>query len=449
MDHQFRTKSDLYVFAGYILLALAVGINYFTIPFLQGKGFFPVLNSFNLHDNDFFIYLPTTFNVICIVTGLIMIRGRMNLKFLINNSFAYNLFLLVGAFVILFGINGISPGRFKIIRIVLVLAMIFLLTNCLYLLVIKKRKDSVHNFYKNMALVIYSLFFIFLILEIVFMFFAQSHRYNGSLSSRSWFYKYYDLNSEGYRDREYDWEAEKGKTKIMVLGDSFVEGHGIEDPEERFSNVLAHHLPESYGVYNLGHGGSDVKDGLARLKEYPLVPELLVFSYYPNDMENDCQEAGMELARIAHMGEVPGIFRYFVKRSYLINYIYWQYPHGSDLFNYQDYLAGCYSDSTALGIHLGHLDSMRNYTDSLGIQMVTVIWPFLEAIDSTRFAADPIVNYLDSTGGFSLDVGAMLHDRPVEDLIVNLNDAHANEAVHKEVGDSLYRYLKNYGMLME
>ncbi len=448
MDNQFRTKSDLYVFAGYVLLAMAVGINYFTIPLLQGKGLFPVLNSFNLHDNDFFIYLPTTFDLVCIVTGLLVIRGKNSLKYLINNSFAYNLFLLVAAFVILFGINGISPGRFKVIRILLVLGMFYLLTNCLYLAVIKKRKEEIHNFYKNMALVIYSLVFIFLILEVVFMFFVQSHRYNGSLSSRSWFNKYYELNSEGYRDREYDWEAEKGKTKVMVLGDSFVEGHGIEDPGDRFSDVLGSYLPDSYQVFNLGHGGSDVKDGLQRLREYPLKPDLLVFSYYPNDMENDCQEAGMEIARIAHMQEVPGPLRYFVKRSYLINYVYWKYPHGSDLFNYRDYLAGCYADSTALELHLGHLDAMQDYTDSLGIPMITVVWPFLEAIDSTRFAADSIVNHLYMSGGHLIDVGAMLRGRPAEDLIVNLNDAHANEAVHKEVGDSLFRYLKEYGMIL-
>ena len=446
MDQQFRTKSDLYVFTGYVLLLIAVGINFLTIPWLQGQGWFPVANSFNLHANDLNFYLPTALDLIFLVTGGLMVWGKKNLKFLINNSLAYNLFLLVVSFAILFSINGISPGRFKLLRIVLVLGMIFLLTNILYLAVIKKREEPVHNFYKNMAAMGYSLVLIFLILEMVFMFFVESNRYNGSLSSRSWFYKYYDYNSEGYRDVEHNWEATQSKTKVMVLGDSFVEGHGIEDPNDRFGEVMASHLDDSYQLFNLGHGGSDVRMALDQLRSYPVQPDLLVYSYYPNDMENDCETAGREIIRIPHMEDVPGIFRYFVKRSYLMNYIYWKYPHGSDLFNYRDYLSGCYSDSTAMDIHLGHLDALHNYADSLAIPMVTVIWPFLEAIDSTRFAAEPIVAHLDSTGGMPLDVGAMLQGRPFEDLIVNLNDAHANEAVHQEVGDSLFRYLSEMGM---
>ena len=125
MDQQFRNKSDLYVFAGYVLLLIAVGINFLTIPWLQGQGWFPVANSFNLHANDLNFYLPTALDLIFLVTGGLMVWGKKNLKFLINNSLAYNLFLLVVSFAILFSINGISPGRFKFLRIVLVLGMIF------------------------------------------------------------------------------------------------------------------------------------------------------------------------------------------------------------------------------------------------------------------------------------------------------------------------------------
>ncbi len=447
MDNTSQARFNYQVIIGCILLAAALGVNYFTIPFLQEIGWYPVLYSFHLHESDLFIYLPTAFDLVCIVTALILVRGRKSLRSLVTHSFAYNLFLLATAFVIFFGINGISPGRYKVIHILLILCIFFLLTNCLYFSVIRERQRHIPNFFKNMALVLYALVFIFLVLEVVFMFITQSHRYNGSLSSRSWFNKYYDLNSEGYRDHEHDREAENGKTKIMVLGDSFAEGHGVADPADRFSDVLGAYLPGSYQVHNLGKGGSDVRNALERLKKYPFTPDLLVYAYYPNDMENDCQAAGMEMVRIPHMEEVPGIFRYFVKRSYMINYIYWKFPHGSDLFNYRDYLAGCYGDSTALEIHLGRLDAMQDYADSLGIHMVTVIFPFLEAVDSTRFTAEPIVDHLTATGGYFIDVGAMLRGRPAEELIININDAHANEAVHKEVGDSLYHYLRSNSLL--
>ena len=60
-----------------------------------------------------------------------------------------------------------------------------------------------------------------------------------NLSERLWFAKYWKANQLGYRDLELADKNFEGKYKIVILGDSYVAGHGIKNPEDRFSNILS------------------------------------------------------------------------------------------------------------------------------------------------------------------------------------------------------------------
>lgn len=440
MSSPTHQKGIYHTLTGILLLLLAVGVNVLTVPWLREAGFYPSMNSFYGHTNDLDIYLPLAFDLWAIVTAVLLLRRKKGIGALLRHSWGYNLFTFAAGMVILLGFNGISPGRFHAIRIPFILLLLALLTQALNLAVVKPEKPM-RNGYKNGALVAYTLIFLFLVLEVVFLFKVDSHRYNGSLASRSWFYRHYDFNEEGYRDDPYDWKADKSKFKWMVLGDSFVAGHGIDDPKDRFSDVFESQLGPGQAVYNLGLGGSDVKDAMLRLRDFPEQPDALVFSYYPNDMEGDCKDGGRPIQRVKHMEEVPAPLRYLIKRSYMLNYFYWKFPHGSDLFNYRDYLEGCYGDEAILASHLHYLDEMGEYADSLGIPMVTLVWPFMEAIETTRFTSDPVINHQLEQGRKVLDIGGMFLGRDPSELVVNLNDAHANEEVHREVGDSLYQYV--------
>ena len=58
------------------------------------------------------------------------------------------------------------------------------------------------------------------------LFFAQSDGFNLTLSSRNWFARYWQpINSLGYRDVE-PRAPRPGEKFVLVVGDSFVAGHG-------------------------------------------------------------------------------------------------------------------------------------------------------------------------------------------------------------------------------
>lgn len=72
------------------------------------------------------------------------------------------------------------------------------------------------------------------------------------MAGENWHTWYVDRNSLDFRDREWeqgDWE---GKTTVLVFGDSFTEGFGIQEVEDRYSNVLGELLGDQFAVLNVG-----------------------------------------------------------------------------------------------------------------------------------------------------------------------------------------------------
>lgn len=58
-----------------------------------------------------------------------------------------------------------------------------------------------------------------------------------------------DVNSFGMREREFSWEKKPGKTRILVMGDSFTFGTGI-DAKWRFSDIMDRVLESDVEVLN-------------------------------------------------------------------------------------------------------------------------------------------------------------------------------------------------------
>lgn len=449
MDPRLKAKTDLYLFAGYFLLGLAVLVNPFSIPFIQAKGLFPAFPEVHLYANDLRYILPVLFDVLLILIGAMIVWAPKRLGYYLNDSLAFNLVMFSLLSFIMFSLNVIHPGKLIILRIFYLLILLFFVTNSFYLGVVKQGTGiNLHPFYRNLAVSAFGIVLVLILLEGVFMFHKQTHRFNGTLGSRAWFLSNWKLNAEGYRDYPYDSTQISGKKKVMVLGDSFVAGHGIKDPEDRFSNRLQRLLPDDkYKVFNLGVGGSDVHDENLRIREFPYKPDLLVISWYPNDIEEDGQKAGLTLQHAKSYHDLMLPLRYVARRSYLWNYVYWQFSHPDELSDYFGFIKQCFSFYMAKRTHLAELDRLTQYGDSLQIPMAAVVFPFLENMPESGFATEPIVDYFNRKGIPVLDVRQMAADVPVKDLLCNQNDPHPSELLHGMVADSLFEMLKTKGLV--
>lgn len=93
------------------------------------------------------------------------------------------------------------------------------------------------------------------------------------------------INSKGLRDQEYEYKKPDGIKRVVVLGDSFTWGYGVEE-YERFTEVLEDTLLENWQVINLGNPayGNDQELLIFENEGVKYNPDLVVVAFYMNDI---------------------------------------------------------------------------------------------------------------------------------------------------------------------
>jgi lysophospholipase L1-like esterase len=94
-----------------------------------------------------------------------------------------------------------------------------------------------------------------------------------------------EFNRDGYRGPLVPRERQPGRSRIVVLGDSVVEGWGVE-VDQRFTSLLATRLGPGYEVVNLGVRGYGLLQELEYLKVKGLhyAPDHVLFGITYNDL---------------------------------------------------------------------------------------------------------------------------------------------------------------------
>lgn len=99
-------------------------------------------------------------------------------------------------------------------------------------------------------------------------------------------------NASGLRDREHALEKPPGVRRVVVLGDSYMWGYGVEN-EEMFSSQLEGLLPASETI-NLGVNGFSTVQELIRYetKGERYAPDWVVLAFCWNDLEDNFDPKG-------------------------------------------------------------------------------------------------------------------------------------------------------------
>jgi lysophospholipase L1-like esterase len=274
------------------------------------------------------------------------------------------------------------------------------------------------------------------------MFISQSHEGDLSKASQIWFEKYWrPITPEGYRDFPKT-NAEK-KKKVLVLGDSFAAGHGLENTEDRFSDQLEKKLgANNYAVYNLGVSGSDTRDEFQRLQKFPVKPEVLVLEYFPNDIEKAASDAKLTLAQFQPYDDIkfPGVGS-LVMRFYFPNYLYWQFPHMPPA-SITDFVQKSYTDTTILNPHLRDLQKIVDYARQNNALMYVVMVPFLQNVEKSNGYTKPIEDFFVNQKIPVVRLSDYLGSIPPKERIVGKNDGHASAKVNALIAEKLYERMK-------
>lgn len=265
--------------------------------------------------------------------------------------------------------------------------------------------------------------------EVYFRYFQAST--DGLRSRENWMARYWQVNSGGFRDREWTPDDWANKHTLLALGDSFTAGWGVENPADRFSDVLAAELGDDWAVINLGLPGSSTRSQLTTLKNYPMqTPDVVMLQYFMNDIE----DAALSVGKFQEFPQSPE----WIRDSYLANYLFSLTTSGFGP-TYWDWEYAAYDDYGIWQIHQQEIFDMVDYVDSLNARLIVVIFPnmqdpfhsipYVDRVEQA-FRARGVTDILKLTD----DVAAW----KTQDVIVSPRDAHPSAAFHHYVAEKLY-----------
>jgi len=242
----------------------------------------------------------------------------------------------------------------------------------------------------NFSTGVFSLILTLMILEGFFrVFVVSSDSFEKlTLASRQWFAKYWKpINSFGYRDIEHDLNNLDGKKLLFVVGDSFVAGHGINNHRDRFSDVLGSQLKDDWEVFNIARNGWDTKDEFTAIRDFPVMPDAIVLSYFINDIDGTASRVWKQ--KQPSLIEQPHwLIRPIVKRSHLFNFFYWRvyrFRNSRQMATiYLSYLERAYNDANVWSVHEQDLLQIVDFANNNDIPIVVVVFPLLVDLDWSR-----------------------------------------------------------------
>jgi hypothetical protein len=312
----------------------------------------------------------------------------------------------------------------------------------LFKIIFIDRKNS--KIISNLGTIMLSVFVVFIFLESIFMFIPRSHGVHYSLAAQLWLAKYWKpVNSLGFKDKE----PQHAKNAILFLGDSFTAGHGLKYVEERFSNIVEKELNKDgaqYTTINIGANDADTTLEYNRMIDFyyltRIKPKTIVLQYFANDIERVAMNNGIVFEGFRPPPDMNKFLLFIGSGSYFINYIYWLFPREYLSLPYINFLKQSYENKDVLAKHKENLRAFIDYARDNSIQLIVVIFPFMNDLGmSDSMYVKDIANLFEASNISTINVSPLVKDIPVNERIININDAHASPKVHRIVAREILK----------
>lgn len=290
----------------------------------------------------------------------------------------------------------------------------------------------------------------FAILEGYFRWFhIQTNGINVTLSNEKWNKRYWKpINTDGFRDQEYTDKYLDGKKLIFVVGDSFVAGAGIEDIQQRFGNLIGKKLGDSYAVLNVAKRGWSTKDEVLSLNDCPYKPDIVVLSYYLNDIEGAAAKYNVSSSLVNNLYTINSqktFFHDIRRRSYLVDFIYWRMVAASveGMGSWWNWVRELYDIEQIWSSHARELDWVISYCEYNKAKLYVVIFPNLLDIPGSAKVTAKVQGFFSNKNIPTLNLADHLGSFHTSELIVNSADAHPSPFLHAWVADKIIQMIRN------
>lgn len=377
-------------------------------------------------------------------------------------------------------------------------AFLLILSLLLLPLIFKKIIKRIENKIKSGLLSISIVFLlIFYLSELFFTFYPETNGKNDTYCSKTWMYYYWKLNNYGFRDIDFG-TNQPDKPAIIFVGDSYTEGHGIKDPNNRVSDLVRKRL-SGFSIYNVGKNGMDINNELDLIQHIPIHPDILILQICSNDWDYLSNKLSKNTAQSPLLFAETKSFS-LSKYSVLLNYLHSKLKNIlENLFSYrldENELEKVYNsfkidnkyritnrnnlavlehvvnhsplpedsiqhllftmfkefnsslkimtDTTLFSDYLEKLNDVKRFCNQQKTTLIIVPYPNMDQFSmkvSNKYINRYLCNLISVQGINCLDVFPSLKLANLKTYTVNSSDNHINEAASKVIADTLVQYI--------
>ena len=244
------------------------------------------------------------------------------------------------------------------------------------------------------------------------------------------------INSDGFRDREYPVGRSAGVPRVIFLGDSLTFGWGVEQ-ENRFSELIEtrNQRLDSVEIINFGTGNYNLAQEVAlfELKGRKYKPDQVVVFYFINDAEPTPQKSKWS----------------FLSHSRFLSFCWsrWIAAQGrrSSSLNYLDFYRSLYREEAAGWKEVTRaVRALKKLADDDKFELKFVLLPELHDPGNYPFSREHqlLKTLLDENQIEHFDVIENAHFPGVPlQYWVALDDAHPNARAHQIIAESSYSFV--------
>ena len=332
----------------------------------------------------------------------------------------------------------------------LYLILSFLSSLMVFLSVIFVFRSKIKIIIKKILL---SLLFTILIIILTYALFEAYFRYVYDASdglgflkvNERWRNRHVVYNNYFMRDKNFDVNKKEGIVRIGILGDSITFGGGIENINDRFSNILEKKLKDSghnVEVYNLGKPGYDtegeiqVYEGIKNLNF-----DIIVWEYFLNDIQLLGKSTGTPI--IVKNSKTGKLAQFLSEKSFLFDFLYWRTSqrYNKTLGELRNADLERYHDADQLKLHQQEISAFLKNLHKENKKVMIIIFPFLYFLGQYYPAEDVheiMSNHFKQNEVEVIDLKGYLKGNNGRDLWASEFDSHPNEYVHKIAASKLY-----------
>jgi len=288
----------------------------------------------------------------------------------------------------------------------------------------------------NLSLVIISICFVFYIGEVYLRFFYVKS-YGVALLGEAFSRRYYQYDFYGYRNSNLP--LTKVKENIIFVGDSFVFGQGIKNPDDRFSDIVRKECSK-YHVVNIGKRDLNTIDEIKELLllyQQGVQVKHIVLSYVQNDIEANIPRERNTFRRSSEFNRVMFEILSISELSLyiLINFFY---PMERIANDYNHMLREGFQDESILDNHVGILNIFRDVTEKyFKSKFIVILWSPLNTLGEENLELKRLHKKMNENNIQNIYLFDEFKELQGESLIVNEVDFHPNELANQKIADLL------------